>query len=348
MHLTKRTRRRLFSVHLASGLSSPRDKGLKNLHVVTLCVCRSSVRARGLEELGGEAQCRGQGVRLELAEAAQRPTRARLLARLLARRLVCARAKRYFARSCVHSLTRLPCRRGCVGGKWNPNTGYRTAGGSSIVAGSAGGAAMSTRPRYYMGSSFSARPILFVGVASYFWYRGSARRDCTEEFPDEQRFQYGNRCRKCSDWACPIGQYRERCTPQSDSYCKTCTNKPDGDNVYTTPGNQNDCEWAVCTKDAAVYQLEGTPLCEGVFSSDFESAEFAADSTAELVFYSEIPVDKDTFNSVGGTYKEAVSELAGGASVNVGQVETVSATTFTRMVIRERERAGQRYLLLRS
>ena len=204
---------------------------------------------------------------------------------------------------------------------------------------------MSTRPRYYRGSSFSASPIVFVGVASYFWYRGSTRRDCTE-----QRFQYGNRCRKCSDWACPIGQYRERCTPQSDSYCKNCTNKPDGDTVYTTPGNQNDCGWAVCTKDAAVYQVlgGGTPLCEGVFSIDFESAEFSANSTAELVFYSEIPVDKNTFNSLGGTYKEAVSELAGGASVNVGGVETVSATTFTRMVIKERERAGQRYLLLHS
>lgn len=194
---------------------------------------------------------------------------------------------------------------------------------------------MSTRPRYYTGSAFSARPIIFVGVASYFWYRGSSRRDCTEDFPGEERFQYGRDCRKCSAWACPIGQYRESCTPQSDSFCAPCTNKPAGDNIYTTPGNANDCEWAECTKELSVYQANGTPLCQGVFSTDddFEGAEFSADSAAEVVFYSEIPVDKDTFNTMGADYKKAISELSDGAPVMVTNIETVKAGTFTRMVM---------------
>jgi len=133
---------------------------------------------------------------------------------------------------------------------------------------------MSTRPRYYTGSAFAARPIIFVGVASYFWYRGGSRRDCSEDFPGEERFQYGRQCRKCSSWACPIGQHRESCTPQSDSYCKPCTNKPDGNYVYTTPGNANDCESTPCTTDEAIYLEQDIPLCDGVYSSDFDSAEF--------------------------------------------------------------------------
>lgn len=190
---------------------------------------------------------------------------------------------------------------------------------------------MSTRPRYYTGSAFAARPIIFVGVASYFWYRGGSRRDCSEDFPGEERFQYGRQCRKCSSWACPIGQHRESCTPQSDSYCKPCTNKPDGNYVYTTPGNANDCESTPCTTDEAIYLEQDIPLCDGVYSSDFDSAEFSADSAAEVVFYAEIPVDKDTFNSIGGEYKAAISEVSG-ATATVSQVETVAGSTFTRMV----------------
>ena len=189
---------------------------------------------------------------------------------------------------------------------------------------------MSTRPRYYTGSAFAARPILFVGVASYFWYRGSSRRDCTEDFPGEERFQYGRQCRKCSSWACPIGQYREQCTPQSDSYCRPCTNKPDG-HVYTTPGNQNDCDHTPCTVEESVYQAEGTPLCDGVYSSDFESSEFSADSAADVVLYAEIPVDEATFNTMGGEYRAAMSEVSG-ATVTVSNIETVAGSTFTRMV----------------
>jgi len=36
----------------------------------------------------------------------------------------------------------------------------------------------------------------------------------------------GRSCRVCSDWECPIGQYRSTCTAHTDSYCKKCTNAP--------------------------------------------------------------------------------------------------------------------------
>ena len=56
------------------------------------------------------------------------------------------------------------------------------------------------------------------------------------------QFRFGRECRVCSDWECPIGQYRITCTPNSDSYCKPCTNKPSGQQ-YLTPGNDNDCKY---------------------------------------------------------------------------------------------------------
>ena len=77
----------------------------------------------------------------------------------------------------------------------------------------------------------------------------------------------------------------------------------------------------------------GSLLLTYITDDDFEGAEFSADSAAEVVFYSEIPVDKDTFNTMGADYKKAISELSDGAPVMVTNIETVKAGTFTRMVM---------------
>jgi len=64
---------------------------------------------------------------------------------------------------------------------------------------------------------------------------------------------------------------------------------------------------------------------------------FNADSAAEVVFYSEVPLDAETFNANGATFRQAISEVAGGASVSIANVEAVPASTFTR---RRRSRVG--------
>lgn len=192
---------------------------------------------------------------------------------------------------------------------------------------------MSTRPRFYSGSSFVPRAPVFLaaglgaGVMYGGFYRGGAGyRDCRESENGEARFQYGRDCRKCSDWACPVGQYRSPCTPDSDSYCKLCTNKPGEGYVYMTPGNDNDCEYAECTTDA---NRDDMPLCDGVMDPSLQG-EFASDTAAEVVFYSEVPLDAVSFNSHGATYRQAISEVAGGNEVAITEVESVPSSTFTR------------------
>jgi hypothetical protein len=218
-------------------------------------------------------------------------------------------------------------------GRWGPG-GASTAGGSAVV--NNGGRAMSTRPRFYNGGgAYASRAPIFLAAglgAGYMYggfYRGGAGyRDCSEN--GEERFQYGRSCRKCSDWECPVGQYRSPCTPDTDSYCKLCTNKPEASYVYTSPGNDNDCEYAECTTDA---ERTDMPLCDGVLDPSLQ-AEFAPDSPAEVVFYSEVPLDASSFNEHGATYKQAISELAGGAEVTITEIEPVPSSTFTRRRLR--------------
>jgi len=162
----------------------------------------------------------------------------------------------------------------------------------------------------------------FLAASSY--YRHSDIRDC-----EEGRFQYGRNCRKCSDWMCPTGQYRTMCTQHADSYCKLCTNKPEGNFVYISPGNDNDCEYEACSTDPNA----GLELCmsatEGGVVGGESDVEFTSDSPTELVFYAEMPLDEATFNSVGATYKAALKELTG-AEVTITDIEAISTSIFTR------------------
>ena len=200
-----------------------------------------------------------------------------------------------------------------AGGLWNPQTGRSTAGGSSVVPTAAG--AMSTRPRY---GGLATRPIYYAGAALVVmtFYRGNSVRQCTDE-----RFQFGAGCRKCSNWECPIGQFRETCTSGSDSYCKLCTNKPGGsaETMYTSPGNStsvndgsgNDCAFQTCVNDVSSAQ----PTCPGKVSPEFEGSSQSGiplkeSDPANLVFYSEMPVDVATFiGSLSTEYKAAIAEV---------------------------------------
>jgi len=142
---------------------------------------------------------------------------------------------------------------------------------------------------------------------------------------DEGTFQYGRNCRKCSAWTCPTGQYRGSCSQHADSWCKLCTNKPEGDYIYTSPGNDNDCAFEPCSTDSA---STTQPLCAGVQVPAIDS--WSSESPADLVFYMEMPLDQSMFNALGATYKDTLSELTGGAAVSIGAVEAISTEVFTR------------------
>ena len=128
---------------------------------------------------------------------------------------------------------------------------------------------------------------------------------------------------------CPTGQYRTMCTKHADSYCTLCTNKPAGNFVYTSPGNDNDCEYAACNTDPNAEP----PLCdsatESVVVQGGSDGAFTSDSPTDLVFYAEIPLDEATFNSAGAAYKDALKNLTG-AEVTIEKVEAIPAATFTR------------------
>ena len=104
-------------------------------------------------------------------------------------------------------------------------------------------------------TGYTKRAVVYGAVAVgmiYFYSRGAAREKCLEG-----SFAYGRTCRACSDWECPVGQFRTTCTPHSDSYCKRCSNAPMDANTYayTTPGNDNDCQYAVVktSSDAEIF-----------------------------------------------------------------------------------------------
>ena len=108
------------------------------------------------------------------------------------------------------------------------------------------------------------------------------------------QFRFGLECRVCSDWECPIGQYRITCTPHTDSYCKPCTNKPN-DQYYITPGNDNDCEFS------KFGQTES--LLDGKVVVDSDPAVVAATL--------EVPMTAESFNAKGSDIKAAVAEASG-------------------------------------
>ena len=106
------------------------------------------------------------------------------------------------------------------------------------------------------------------------------------------QFRFGRECRVCSDWECPIGQYRITCTPNSDSYCKPCTNKP-SDQAYLTPGNDNDCQ----------YGKKPRHLQHGDFNDNSDPAVVATTL--------EVPMTAESFNAKGSDIKAAVAEASG-------------------------------------
>jgi len=187
-------------------------------------------------------------------------------------------------------------------GGWSAG-GAKTAGGSSLARTSQTGRAVSTRPMYYgsggyAATSYSRRPVMWATgafVMFYFYSRSSNRVHCTEGF-----FAYGHSCRKCSDWECPIGQYRSTCTPHNDGYCTKCSNAPQDTSAmkytYMTPGNDNDCEFkTVSAGDANV----GT------------SAEFSNNEPAGLIMFLEMPIKSASFMKVATEFRQAVAAAAG-------------------------------------
>jgi hypothetical protein len=114
--------------------------------------------------------------------------------------------------------------------RWDSKNGRKTTGESSLVSTNLG-KTMSTVPRMYKGTRFTQRPIVYVaaaagvGAAGYTAYRFYKNHpvDCSTK---GKSFEFGVGCRKCSEWMCPIGQYRAACSRYSDSYCLPCTNTP--------------------------------------------------------------------------------------------------------------------------
>eukprot|EP00802_Teleaulax_amphioxeia_P008837 Tamp_08848.p1 GENE.Tamp_08848~~Tamp_08848.p1 ORF type:complete len:421 (+),score=49.22 Tamp_08848:188-1450(+) len=124
----------------------------------------------------------------------------------------------------------------------------------------------------------------------------------------------GRSCRVCSDWECPIGQYRSTCTAHTDSYCKKCTNAPAATAEvryeYTAPGNDNDCEYkAVSPAESMEGDLGG-----------FEGTE-----PAKLVMFLELPVGKEEFLRIADPVKQALAATAKVASPDKIKVNSVSA-----------------------
>ena len=52
-------------------------------------------------------------------------------------------------------------------------------------------------------------------------------------------YQYGSSCARCTTGTCSNGQYRTTCGPDKDSVCSPCTNLP-ANGVFTSAGNQGD------------------------------------------------------------------------------------------------------------
>mmetsp|Transcript_64028 Transcript_64028/g.93741 ORF Transcript_64028/g.93741 Transcript_64028/m.93741 type:complete len:456 (-) Transcript_64028:9-1376(-) len=212
---------------------------------------------------------------------------------------------------------------GSRGSSWFSG-GATTQSGSTLYRGQ-NGRAYSSRPRYYGGGttgyassamSYQKKAILWgaVGGAGLFLFYSSSYRS---NRPDCYRmsFMYGNGCRRCSDWECPIGQYRSMCTPGSDSYCKLCTNAPTG-MTYVTPGNNNDCEYA--TQDATQV-------------NDFPDAD-----PASLVVFMELPVDETTFNQKGEGFRTAIADVVSGT---VDSVKVVSIEEFNMADVDVRDKS---------
>jgi hypothetical protein len=133
-----------------------------------------------------------------------------------------------------------------------------------------GGRTSSFRPRYYGSCSrypagcgrFQMRPPVWLGAGvavGFMFYASGAQPKCLA-YPNT--FQFGGKCRDCSNWECPIGQYRVPCTASTDSYCKPCTNRPSSLNsAYVTPGNDNDCLSAPCGSGTNVKVID-SPLLQ--------------------------------------------------------------------------------------
>ena len=89
--------------------------------------------------------------------------------------------------------------------------------------------------------------------------------------------------------------------------------------MYTSPGNStsgngesgNDCAFQTCVNDVSSAQ----PTCPGKVSPEFEGASESGiplkeSDPANLVFYSEMPVDASTFvGNVSTEYKAAIAEV---------------------------------------
>ena len=170
-------------------------------------------------------------------------------------------------------------------------------------------------------TGYTKRAVVYGAVAVgmiYFYSRGAAREKCLEG-----SFAYGRTCRACSDWECPVGQFRTTCTPHSDSYCKRCSNAPMDANTYayTTPGNNNDCQYAVVktSSDAEIFD-EGCMEGKCVYDPQEE---------ASLLVFLEVPVDAASFQAMGAEFRQAVAVTAGFESRDTVTVTEITEYTMS-------------------
>jgi hypothetical protein len=136
-----------------------------------------------------------------------------------------------------------------------------------------------TKPRIssyvssYTASSFSpktpswqASPRLRIIGAALITYYLVSTTTSSWRVCGENTYRFGSGCRVCSQSACPIGQYRIDCDAYTNSYCTPCTNKPENA-YYTSPGNNNDCAYNMCTPQAPCgvckSATESSPACIG-------------------------------------------------------------------------------------
>lgn len=153
--------------------------------------------------------------------------------------------------------------------------------------------------------SFTRKAIMWsaVAVAGFYFYSSLSAADRC----DRGQFRFGRKCRVCSEFECPLGQYRMTCTPDTDSYCAPCTNtKTSATAVYLTPGNNNDCQ-------------SGEPM------SNANDLALKDSELVDLALVLEMPLTKEKWNAQGAKLKTALTQAAGLASgtdfVKLGKVE---------------------------
>mmetsp|Transcript_23233 Transcript_23233/g.58711 ORF Transcript_23233/g.58711 Transcript_23233/m.58711 type:complete len:439 (-) Transcript_23233:24-1340(-) len=168
----------------------------------------------------------------------------------------------------------------------------------------------------YGGGAGGIRPFYLYAAVAGGVYASSRQRECSNN-----RYRFGNSCRRCSAEACPIGQYRTECDAYNDGYCRECTGLP-ANSYWITPGNGDTCESEACTADSPCALCPSNPECP--------PQSTLADSGVGVTFFVESPVTLDEWNAEkGAQVKDAIAEAGRGAGVSGGDVEIASVDEAT-------------------